>query len=161
MLSCKTFLKLFAVAVALSQYKAAAGHATDCEMIYDDATPSPTVTAVKDTSSIDRSISITDVPATSYPVSNPTNVAKASDTRQQDTTGGDDTTDNDQYDSDSTNGSATSSGVDGGVSGKAGISAGGDVSGSIGGGVDGGLDGGAGISAGGDISGSIGGGVDG
>ncbi|KAG6954412.1 hypothetical protein JG688_00012353 [Phytophthora aleatoria] len=45
MLSCKTFLKLFAVAVALSDFTAHAGsaHAADCEMIYDVVTPAPTV----------------------------------------------------------------------------------------------------------------------
>ncbi|ETP29791.1 hypothetical protein F442_21115, partial [Phytophthora nicotianae P10297] len=45
MLSCKTFLKLFAVAVALSDFTAHADstHVADCEMIYDVVTPAPTV----------------------------------------------------------------------------------------------------------------------
>ncbi|GMF40909.1 unnamed protein product [Phytophthora lilii] len=48
MLSCKTFLRLFAVAVALSDFTADAGraHFSDFEMVYDVVTPAPTVPVV-------------------------------------------------------------------------------------------------------------------
>ncbi|KAG7396081.1 hypothetical protein PHYBOEH_002827 [Phytophthora boehmeriae] len=87
MLSCKTFLKLFAVAVALSDFASTAhARATDCEMVYDPVMPAPTVSITpcpKGATTVNR------VQASKTPNGNPTDVEGQSDTRQDPTqTGG-------------------------------------------------------------------------